>query len=271
MFDPDFASRLPFRILVVEDNPVNQKLALLLLSRMGYRADTANNGLEAIRALRRQRYDVVFMDMHMPEMDGVEASRQIQDLWKEDERPWIIALTANAMPSDRELCKRAGMHDFLTKPIQGADLQAALLNVPQRPGKGADIPSPYPGEVEWEVPEYLADLAKEDPETCRELIGLFCADGEKSVDALEIALTAGDETAVRRHLHTLKGSSAQMGASAMAALCADMEEKLKGGPLVDIAARMPALKARLEAVRVITGEYLEQLSARPEPGGMLAL
>jgi PAS domain S-box-containing protein len=131
--DPGFAAGLPFSILVVEDNAVNQKLILLLLSRLGYRADTANNGIEAVRALKRQPYDVVFMDMHMPEMDGVEATRRIRELLPEQEQPWIVSLTANAMQSDRDTCMRVGMQDFVTKPVQSADLRTALEKVKRKP------------------------------------------------------------------------------------------------------------------------------------------
>ena len=129
--DREFAQRLPLRILLVEDNPVNQKLALLLLARMGYRADFVNNGIEALQSVQRQRYDVVFMDMHMPEMDGLEATRQLRALDFEGHRPWVIALTANAMQDDRKLCLEAGMDDFVSKPIQARDLSRDLLNVPE--------------------------------------------------------------------------------------------------------------------------------------------
>jgi PAS domain S-box-containing protein len=135
--DPEFAGRLPYRILVAEDNPVNRKLALLLLARLGYHADVAHNGLEALRALEWQQYDVVFMDMHMPEMDGVEASRRIHETIPERERPWIVALTANVMKSDRDVCMRAGMDDFISKPIQAHDMRRALLNVARKPAPGA--------------------------------------------------------------------------------------------------------------------------------------
>jgi CheY-like chemotaxis protein len=132
--DPDFALRLPYTILIVEDNRVNQKIFLLLLSKLGYRADTAANGLEAVRALQRQHYDVVFMDMHMPELDGIEATRRILETGGGNDRPWIVALTANAMESDRLICLQAGMRDFLTKPIQIDTLRNSLLKVERTEG-----------------------------------------------------------------------------------------------------------------------------------------
>jgi CheY-like chemotaxis protein len=112
------AQRHPLRILLAEDNVVNQKLAMRLLAQMGYRADLASNGIEAIECIERQTYDVVLMDVQMPEMDGLEASRRITARWKPHERPRIVAMTANAMQGDREACIAAGMDDYVTKPIR---------------------------------------------------------------------------------------------------------------------------------------------------------
>ena len=97
---------------------MNQKVALRCSSKLGYRADVASNGLEAIEALERQPYDVVLMDVQMPELDGLDATRRICERWPEDERPRIIAMTANAMPEDREACFAAGMDDYVAKPIR---------------------------------------------------------------------------------------------------------------------------------------------------------
>jgi signal transduction histidine kinase/CheY-like chemotaxis protein/uncharacterized protein YigA (DUF484 family) len=124
--DPEMADRHPLRILLAEDNAVNQKLALKLLSQMGYRADVAGNGLEAIQAIERQKYDLVLMDVQMPEMDGLEASRQICSRWPRGERPRIVAMTANAMQGDRERCLEAGMDDYVSKPVRVEELINAL-------------------------------------------------------------------------------------------------------------------------------------------------
>jgi CheY-like chemotaxis protein len=130
--DPGQAARHPLRILLAEDNVVNQKLALRLLQQMGYRADLASNGIEAIESVQRQTYDVVLMDVQMPEMDGLEASRKINARWRAQERPRIVAMTANAMQGDREMCLAAGMDDYLTKPIRVERLVEALNRVPTR-------------------------------------------------------------------------------------------------------------------------------------------
>jgi CheY-like chemotaxis protein len=124
--DPQLAQRLPLRILLAEDNVVNQKVALHTLKRMGYRADLASNGLEVLEALRRQDYDVVLMDVQMPEMDGLEATRCIGQEWLLSKRPRIIAMTANAMEGDRQMCLDAGMDDYVSKPIRVNELVEAL-------------------------------------------------------------------------------------------------------------------------------------------------
>ncbi|MEO8305832.1 MAG: GAF domain-containing protein [Betaproteobacteria bacterium] len=130
--DPGMAARHPLRILLAEDNAVNQKLAMRILQQMGYRADLASNGIEAIECVERQSYDVVLMDVQMPEMDGLEASREITKRWSAAKRPRIVAMTANAMQGDREMCIAAGMDDYLTKPIRVEQLVEALTNVPAR-------------------------------------------------------------------------------------------------------------------------------------------
>ena len=124
IFDPQMAARIPLRILLAEDNVFNQRVALLFLGRLGYKADVVTNGKEAIAALHSQSYDVILMDVFMPEMDGITATKQIQQEF--ESQPWIIALTANALQGDREACLEAGMQDYIAKPIEIQELIKAL-------------------------------------------------------------------------------------------------------------------------------------------------
>jgi CheY-like chemotaxis protein len=117
---------VPLRILLAEDNAVNQRVAILLLEKLGYRADVAANGLEVLHALRRQPYDVILMDVQMPKLDGLQASRQIHHEWPRNQRPRIVAMTASAMEEDRQACLDAGMDDYITKPVRLTNLQLAL-------------------------------------------------------------------------------------------------------------------------------------------------
>ncbi|MBP0019275.1 MAG: response regulator [Cyanobacteria bacterium SBLK] len=127
-FDSSLANQLPLKILVAEDNTVNQKLIVHLLKRLGYRADVVGNGLEAIASLERQPYDIILMDVQMPEMDGFEATREICQRWEREKRPHIIALTANAMEGDRESCLAMGMDNYISKPIKIDALVKVLQN-----------------------------------------------------------------------------------------------------------------------------------------------
>jgi signal transduction histidine kinase len=124
--DPTLASRVPLRILLADDNPVNLKVGRAYLEKMGYRAEMVSNGLEVLQALEAQPYDIVFLDVQMPEMDGYEAARQICTRWKE-KRPSLIAMTGNVMHGDREKCLKAGMDDYISKPVRAKELESMLL------------------------------------------------------------------------------------------------------------------------------------------------
>ena len=179
-------ARSALRILLAEDNPMNQKVALRLLERLGYRADVATNGLEAIEALERQPYDVVLMDVQMPHLDGLDATRQICERWPEESRPHIVAMTANALPEDREACFAAGMNDYVAKPIRAEELAAALKRVkPLANGDGGAAAVAYVSLDDGAL-ENLRDLGGD--EFLGEVIDAFLADAPELVATLRRSL-----------------------------------------------------------------------------------
>ena len=124
--DPDLARRCPCELLLADDNPINQKVGLSVLQKLGYHADIATNGVEVLKALEQKAYDILFLDVQMPEMDGLETARQICQRWPTEKRPRIIAMTGNALMGDREKCLQAGMDDYISKPVRVGELQSAL-------------------------------------------------------------------------------------------------------------------------------------------------
>ena len=208
--------RHPLRILLAEDNVVNQKLALRLLQQMGYRADLASNGIEAIESVRRQTYDVILMDVQMPEMDGLEASRQINARWQSRDRPRIIAMTANAMQGDRDMCLAAGMDDYLTKPIRVERLVEALNQASARKGPMMSAPT-----IDAATFEALKETAG--AEFVLELVDTFLQEAPVMLADLRRALAADDAEKFRRAAHSLKSNSNTFGALALAAMARELE------------------------------------------------
>ena len=239
-YDAHLAEHHPLRILLAEDNAVNQKLALRLLEQMGYRADVAGNGLEAIDALERQPYDVVLMDVQMPEMDGLEASRQITRRWPRAERPRIIAMTANAMQGDREMCLAAGMDDYLTKPIRVGELVAALNNSRARRASGEQNPMSQPVLDSAVLDQLIADT---DREFAAELVTTYLDDSPKLVADMRQALAEGSAPNFQRAAHSLKSNSASLGALGLSAQAKALEMLGRSGQLDGAAEKLDELAA----------------------------
>src|SRR5262249_38704670 len=126
LFDPDMARRLPLRLLVVEDNEINQEVLVQMLAQLGYQANIAENGLRALETLQHETYDIILMDVQMPEMDGLATTRRIRSEIAPNQQPCIIAVTANVVREEREECFSAGMDDYISKPIDPRQLIAAL-------------------------------------------------------------------------------------------------------------------------------------------------
>jgi PAS domain S-box-containing protein len=274
-FDTLLGQRLPLRILLAEDNTVNQKLAQRQLERMGYRADVVANGLEALEALQRQRYDVILMDVQMPEMDGLEASRAIHEGWPAEQRPRIVAMTANAMEGDREECLAAGMDDYLTKPVQNNALQQALeraglwaerrttpfqsVTAPLQPLEelpGVAPPTADNGRPEESTPALdpavLAELrqfqGEGEPDIVLELLEAFQFETPPLLEALRQAVAEGQPEQLKRAAHNLKGSSYNLGARTMAALSAKLETIGKGGTVEKAAELVTRLEREYQRV-----------------------
>jgi signal transduction histidine kinase/CheY-like chemotaxis protein/HPt (histidine-containing phosphotransfer) domain-containing protein len=232
--DSELASQHPLRVLLAEDNVVNQKLALRLLAKLGYRADVAANGIETLEALERQRYDLLLSDVQMPEMDGLEATRRILARWPEGDRPWIVAMTAEAMSGDRERCLEAGMNDYLTKPIRVEELVAAIRRAPRLEAglpEGGPTASDMP--IDRDAVRRLAEGVGGDRAFVEELIQQFGVEAPDLVTAARAGLKDGDDDVVRRAAHTLKSNAATFGARYLADRCRELEDAAKAGSLLD--------------------------------------
>jgi CheY-like chemotaxis protein/HPt (histidine-containing phosphotransfer) domain-containing protein len=222
-------ARSALRILLAEDNTMNQKVALRLLEQLGYRADVASNGREAIEALERRPYDVVLMDVQMPELDGLDATRQICERWPET-RPHIVAMTANALPEDREACFAAGMDDYVAKPIRAEELVAALKRAkPLAGGDGGDSPVVAHVSLDDAALGSLRELGGD--EFLGEVIDAFLADAPNLIATLRRSLDERSTEELRRAAHTLKSNGATLGAEGFADLCRTLEHRAKEGEL----------------------------------------
>jgi GAF domain-containing protein/DNA-binding response OmpR family regulator len=249
--DPELASVHPLRILLTEDNVVNQRLALRLLEKLGYRADVAANGLEALEALQRQTYDLVLMDVQMPEMDGVEATRRILERWHDGERPWIVAMTAEVMQGDREGFLAAGMNDYVAKPIRPQELVAAIRRAPSRATSVSTAEGNGAGPaVDTAVLDRLAESMGGDEAFVAELIEQFVTDSPALVATARKGLEEGDAEEVRRAAHTLKSNAATFGANELADRSRRLENAAKAGELGDGAASIDAVADELQRVHV---------------------
>jgi PAS domain S-box-containing protein len=223
-------ARSALRILLAEDNAMNQKVALRLLEQLGYRADVASNGREAIEALERQPYDVVLMDVQMPELDGLDATRQIRERWPDQGRPHIVAMTANALPEDREACFAAGMDDYVAKPIRAEELVAALKRAkPAANGDGGSAAAVGYVSLDDGALTSLRDLGGD--EFLSEVIDAFLADAPALIATLRRSLEEQSSEELRRAAHTLKSNGATLGAAEFADLCRALEQRAKAGEL----------------------------------------
>ena len=234
---------------------MNQKVAVKMLERLGYRADVAADGLEAVEALSRILYEAILMDVQMPKIDGYEATAQIRqhEEGAEGRHTPIIAMTANAMQEDQEKALEAGMDDYISKPVNLAKLEAVLERWVSEDHGAVAAPGAVPADskepaildgtgssLDADVIMSLRDLG--DNEMLSELARLFVNDTSSNLATLKAAIEKGDADSVKRVVHTLKGSSGNIGATRMAAICSKLEDV---SALEDLSAA-PALLERLE-------------------------
>ena len=262
VLDANLAKRMPLQVLLADDNPINQKVGLSVLARLGYRAQIATNGFEVLRALEAGHFDLVFLDVQMPEMDGLEAARQICTRWSAEKRPAIVAMTGNAMAGDREKCLKAGMDDYICKPVNPAELQAVLerwgtsrrrIKSESRSSEG--LPMPLEGLIDMNVIEDLRAMPPQDGVTMlRELIDLYLENAPQQLT--RIVDSAHQPETLGFHAHALKSMSLNLGATKMVDLSRKLEELARSGmietapPLVrELQEAYTATKVALSSLR----------------------
>jgi CheY-like chemotaxis protein/HPt (histidine-containing phosphotransfer) domain-containing protein len=248
-------------ILLAEDNSINQQVALLMLQKLGYRADVVGNGIEALRVLRQAPYDVVLMDVEMPEMDGLTATENIYREWEPSKRPWIIAVTAYAMQGDREKCLSAGMNDYITKPIREGELIQALQKVSHTEKLADESLTITPNnEVKIAEEESVLDLgvlksiremARGKAETILgKIIGNYLDTAPQQIQQIETAIASANPDSLRQAAHTLGSSSANLGAIKFAKLCKQLENLGRSGTVAGADLELVRLRTEYERVQV---------------------
>jgi signal transduction histidine kinase/DNA-binding response OmpR family regulator len=249
------------RVLVVEDNAINQKVARHLLEHFGCRVDVAANGREAVAMTERIPYDLVFMDVQMPEMDGLTATVTIRARERAGhERLPIVAMTARAMAGDSERCLSAGMDGYISKPVTSERLHEILTRFLESGATEAELPA-NPGESTTErlAPmdmTRLNEIARGNPAVEKDLIQLYLQTGEQLLATMESALRKGDLASVQRSAHTFKGASANLGAVRVHDLLLSIEHAKN---VDDMAVKMTAARTAFQHTRIL----LESRSTRP--------
>jgi two-component system, sensor histidine kinase and response regulator len=258
------------RVLLVEDNAINQRVARRFLERLGCAVQVVGDGAQAIDAFQRSAYGFILMDMQMPIMDGIEATRRIRELEGGRSRTPIVALTANAMMGTLERCLEAGMDDYLTKPLDISRLEDVLdrfmdnsADRNSKPESGA----PRIATADASVRARLMEIAGDDIEFIAELIGAFLTGGEDTLRELQQAVANGDAAAVGRAAHKLKGASANLHIEGLAAITLEVETRAKAGEPVDWRSDLQRIKMEFERVSAALRGEMQQILLEQRAAG----
>jgi CheY-like chemotaxis protein len=274
--DPKLSERLPLRVLLCDDNAINQKVATRLLQQMGYQPELAGNGLEALAATERKQYDMIFMDVQMPEMDGLEATRIIRERQQEKSRyPTyhhqiiIVAMTASAMPGDRDKCISAGMDDYLAKPVRPEDIRSVV----ERWASAAKANAPTASQTEtatsdtdfqMQTPpvdmERLLDFSDGSADNLRELITLYVKQTAEQLEQLAAAAQAGSAPEVRRLAHSCAGASSTCGMTRIVPLLREMERQGEEKKLVNVVELCRQARIEFDCIREFLNAHLAKMS-----------
>ncbi len=253
------AEKMPLRILIAEDNATNQRVAIAMLGQLGYGADIVANGRLAIEALQQNRYDVVFMDRHMPVLDGIEATKLIRSEPPGDERPYIVAMTASAFADDRAVCRAAGMDDFVSKPMRISDLRSALSKAFHTSSRQhQNLPALDPNTtgrddialLDAQPLEQLRALESVgEPGFFQSLCREFITETQSRIALLPDLLTARDAKTLEREAHSMKSASASLGAMKLSELCSQLERTAREEKLDECGVLIEELRAEFPRVQ----------------------
>ena len=219
-------ARQRVRILVTDDQAVNRKLTMRQLEHLGFTVDVAANGVEALEAMTRARYDLVLMDCHMPEMDGFEAAQEIRRREGKTAYTPIVALTASLAETERDRCIAAGMDDYLVKPVREPDLLRVI--------------NQWMPAIDLEKSAALREINSDDA-LLKEVIGIFLQEAPQRMEGIRKAIAAGDARILKEQAHALRSSSGNVGATHVAAICADLEAIGRIGDASKAAGLLPNL------------------------------
>jgi len=249
--DSGFGQRRPLRLLLAEDNVINQKVATRILSQMGYRPDVVHNGVEVLEALERQKYDVILMDIQMPDMDGLEATRRIRQTYTGAKRPWIIAMTANAMDSDRKNCFEAGMDGYLSKPVRIEALEAELTRSSENIGQ----------VVDFSVLSKFGEMTGSGSEAVRELVEIFSEETPQTLQQIRADIDRKHSQGISVLAMQLGRACENFGAERMQLLCSSLQAAGKNGDFNVAAEFVDRLDGEFETVKTTLEEFAKSSAA----------